>query len=267
MTQAAKKGLTREEAAKLYDSLKKRMESKHGKAGLAKLIDNERKKVGSEKRSPAIGAGLIDSLRPKAASAGLPLSNRQMSNRQIATGQKIAILLVVLCAGFKLTLSLFEAAGVFKIEEANATLQKQPYQAAYLKPQFSKEEVSILKSLDSRRLELENRRKNLEEEELEIRKKEREYAARLTEIKTITQELKEDRVKDERKKKAQFDQLANVYGSMNPKEAAQLIEQLDITIAKQLIERMPEKRIAQILALMTPDRALTLTRMLTGSVS
>ncbi len=51
---------------------------------------------------------------------------------------------------------------------------------------------------------------------------------------------------------------------MNPKEASLLIEQLDITIALGLLERMPEKRIGQILSLMSPDRALTITRMLSG---
>ena len=45
------------------------------------------------------------------------------------------------------------------------------------------------------------------------------------------------------------------------------MEQLDVTIALSLIERMPEKRIGQILALMSPERALSITRMLSGKAS
>lgn len=265
MTQAAKKGMTREQATQLYDNLKKRMENKHGKEGLAKLIEEERKKADKKESSVhSKSAGLN-------LGQGLPTDNYRQSRsgtgHRLASGQKMAILMVIVCAGVKLFLSIFEVTGVMQVSEANASLKNTANNYLISKPQFSKEEVTILKSLDSRRVELENRRKQIEEKEIDVRNKEREYAARLTEIKTITQQLKEDRVKDERKKKNQFDQLANVYGSMNPKEAAQLIEQLDITIARQLIERMPEKRIAQILALMTPDRALTITRMLSGGTN
>jgi flagellar motility protein MotE (MotC chaperone) len=49
---------------------------------------------------------------------------------------------------------------------------------------------------------------------------------------------------------------------MNPPEAAHLLEQLDIQVCLTLIQRMPEKRIGQILALMNPQRALELTNLL-----
>ena len=78
--------------------------------------------------------------------------------------------------------------------------------------------------------------------------------------------LKGDREKNDKKRSTQLEQLSNVYGSMDPKEAATLIEQLDVTIALSLLERMPEKRIGQILALMNPQRALVITRMLSGKI-
>ena len=51
---------------------------------------------------------------------------------------------------------------------------------------------------------------------------------------------------------------------MNPPEAAHLLEQLDIHVALSLVERMPEKRMAQILALMNSQRALELTNLLSN---
>ncbi len=85
---------------------------------------------------------------------------------------------------------------------------------------------------------------------------------RLSELKELTERLKLDREKGDKQRNTQLDQLANVYGSMNPPEAAHLLEQLDIQVALSLIERMPEKRIGQILSLMNASRALELTNLL-----
>ena len=87
-------------------------------------------------------------------------------------------------------------------------------------------------------------------------------AVRLTELKELTEKLKIEREKGDKQRSTQLDQLANVYGSMNPPEAAHLLEQLDIQVSLSLIERMPEKRMGQILSLMSPQRALELTNLL-----
>jgi flagellar motility protein MotE (MotC chaperone) len=266
MANAKKKGLTREEATKLYETLKKRMESKHGKAGLQKLINEEKKKQSRQGRAPQLGSGGagLRAYQNSTQQHSLATQSNNFSVTSKLNGQRSAILLVLLCAGFKLTLSLMEFSGVFEVKEANASLNTQAIMAYQNRPKFSKDEVAILKSLDARRVELEKRKEKLEVEENRFKKMDREYAARLTELRTINQKLKEDRAKSNRQQDAKLDQLANVYGSMNPKNAAELIEQLDIEIAKRLIERMPEKRMAQILAMMSPDRALTITRMLSG---
>jgi flagellar motility protein MotE (MotC chaperone) len=117
-------------------------------------------------------------------------------------------------------------------------------------------------ALDHRRSELEDRAGRLEQRELEFSARDRDLALRLTELKELSERLKIERQKGERQRDTQLDQLANVYGSMNPPEAAHLLEQLDIQIAQALIERMPEKRIGQILALMNAQRALELTNRL-----
>ena len=87
---------------------------------------------------------------------------------------------------------------------------------------------------------------------------------RLTQLRELADSLKNDRDKSEKKRSVQLDQLANVYSAMDPKEAAGLIEQLDVTIALELVSGMPEKRIGQILATMNSEKALAITRMLSG---
>jgi flagellar motility protein MotE (MotC chaperone) len=57
-------------------------------------------------------------------------------------------------------------------------------------------------------------------------------------------QLKIEREKGDKQRNSQLDQHANVYGSMNPPEAAHLVEQLDIQVALSLIQRMPEKKMA-----------------------
>ena len=84
----------------------------------------------------------------------------------------------------------------------------------------------------------------------------------MTELKAISERLKGERDKGDKQRNGQLEQLANVYGSMNPPEAAHLLEQLDIQVTLSLIERMPEKRMGQILSLMNAQRALELTNLL-----
>jgi flagellar motility protein MotE (MotC chaperone) len=102
----------------------------------------------------------------------------------------------------------------------------------------------------------------MEQRELELTARDRDIAGRLSELRELTERLKVERQKGDKQRNVQLDQLSNVYGSMNPPEAAHLLEQLDIQVCLTLIQRMPEKRIGQILALMNPQRALELTNLL-----
>lgn len=252
----AKKRMSREEASKLYDQLRKNMEAKFGKNGLETMIQKEKRRVVQEQAAAGVrtggGGGAVKGPRPQA----VPLRR--------GSGAQAAILFVVLFAVLKMGLSLMEASGLATVSSASATMASARGADLGLMAGFSREEVKVLTSLDERRVKLEERSRNLDQRESEIERRDREYAARLTQIRDLTEKLKADRQQNERKKNSQLDQLANVYGSMNPAEAAQLMDQLDVTIALSLIERMPEKRIGQILSLMSPERALTITRMLSN---
>ncbi|MEZ4755122.1 MAG: hypothetical protein R3A13_12635 [Bdellovibrionota bacterium] len=183
-------------------------------------------------------------------------------------GRNAAIMLVIMLACAKIGVSIIENTGIIDLPEARASLR--PDFAVTKMPMgerdtYSKEEVKVLKALDSRRIELQERNERIERKEQELDSRDRAFAAKLTELRELTERLNIEREKDQRKKSGKLEQLANVYGSMNPEEAAQLMEQLDVTIALSLIQRMPEKRIGQILAMMSPERALVLTKMLSQS--
>jgi flagellar motility protein MotE (MotC chaperone) len=118
-------------------------------------------------------------------------------------------------------------------------------------------------SLERRRGELERKEELLQRKYDEFNTKEETIAIRLAELRQLTEELRTARHAKEQEKNTNIEQLANVYVSMNPAEAAELMDQLDDLIVLQLLKRMPEKRQGQLLATMKKDKALHLTRLLT----
>lgn len=253
-----KKTMTREEAMQLYTDLQKAM-TKIVKNKGHKNLESAIQSVKKQEAPRASAASSIETVPP-------PMRLRETSGHG-QVGRRAAVLFIVAFAIAKMSMVAIEQTGLFGVESAEASYAaapKAPPVTALPPGTFSREEVKVLTSLDSRRAELEERGKKIDERELELDRRDREFAARLTQLREMTATLKLDREKGEKKRNGQIEQLANVYGSMNPTEAAALMEQLDVTIALALLEKMPEKRIGQILALMTPERALALTRMLSG---
>ncbi len=258
---AKKKGLSREQAAELYSDLQRSM---------AKMLKNEAeylKGQGPGTSAASMGRQTGAAIR-RTASAGMSFGSNMMNRAGMNRGTAGALALVVGFAFVKVILSAFEFSGFASVSRVEASYISAPsmpkISTAGPSGQFTKEELQVLTALDSRRAELENRNKRLDEREQDLLKKDKEFALRITQLRELSDKLSSEREKTDRKQGTQLDQLANVYGSMNPLEAAKLMEQLDIVTAMSLISRMPEKRIAQILSAMTPERALEITRMLSG---
>jgi len=272
----SEKRLTKEEAQALYDDMQRamqsRMEKKVAKSSAQKQVQDKAPKAIQNPTNAAnkvvakaayqAGVGSL-AATSKDSSVAAPRAKTgffsSRSNLQTFSGQGLALAAVAFLCCAKITLSAIEYSGVARVEEARAVVTKAPVGL-----QWTKEQSKILTSLDGRRVELEERSSRLDKRENELVAKERELAIRLTELKDLTEKLKIEREKGDKQRGAQLDQLANVYGSMNPPEAAHLLEQLDIQVALSLVERMPEKRMAQILALMNAQRALELTNLLSN---
>ena len=270
----SKKKLTREQAGQIYDQLRKSMERFSERDIMESKLEPRikaalLKKMKAGPAAPAANDGLRGA-SPRVQHGGgfarTAVMSRQSGGR---AGHYTAVVLVLLFASAKVAFSALESVGFASVSPVLASVAGGAGLAggsisAPAAPQFSREEVAILTSLDGRRAELEERAKRLEERERELDQRDREFVTRNTQLREMTETLRADRERNDKKKNTQLDQLSNVYGSMDPKEAASLIEQLDVTIALSLLERMPEKRIGQILAMMNPERALTITKMLSG---
>lgn len=272
------KKLTKEEAQQLYDDLSKAMGQMMAKRGQTMTTA----KVGSIQAAAAQALANPASLGAKVEKTTAGTYNRNSGKKSSSTpdarrgstfsgalsptpgrGQMGAVAFVILFCVAKIAVSGLEAVGVGEVAPAQASIAAP----APVGPQWSKEEVKILTALDNRRAELEDRNARLEQREHEFAARDRDLAVRLTELKELSERLKAEREKGEKQRNVQLDQLANVYGSMNPPEAAHLLEQLDINIAHSLIQRMPEKRIGQILSLMNAERALELTNRLSSKAA
>lgn len=258
-----KKTMSREQADALYHQLKKNMQEmmtrEKGAPRSAKPAAYQ-KKSAAPKQPPVTGPAK----QMKAEAAAAP---RTAAKAGLNRGHHTAIALVAACLCIRIILSAMSALGIGTVDPAQATIpgEKQGiFTTAGEEIRISKEEVRLLTSLDTRRSELEERNKRLDEREADLKKRDSEFAIRMAEIRELTDKLKVDRERNDKKRETQLGQLANVYGSMNPQEAATLMEKLDSQIALALITRMPEKRIGQILALMSPDKALTMTKMLSN---
>jgi flagellar motility protein MotE (MotC chaperone) len=258
------KKLTREQANELYDSLQKAMTTmftKKGQKTPESSAQNSAKAVTAEAAAKAASKTAYSrtGTAPKSfQSSMIPRGATSRMGKGRLNGNATAVVCLAFFCCAKVGLSALEATGVGRVEPVEAAVMRPLPKG----PQWSKEEVKILTALDSRRVELEERGARIEQRESDFVAKERELALRLTELKELSDKLKTEREKGDKQRGSQLEQLANVYGSMNPPEAAHLLEQLDIQVSLSLIERMPEKRIGQILALMNPQRALELTNML-----
>lgn len=263
MAPSKKKTMSREDAAELYRDLQKAMAKTKGAKGRPASTGS------SGIDAKAIAESIKSAMRrDEQQGMGEPAPSMMASERpmptRISKGQYSAICFVLLFAGFKVVLSAMESSGFASVTPAEAAIASAPRVQVNAAAGFSKEDMKILTALDTRRAELEERNKKLDDRQADLDRRDREFATRMTQLRELTERLSSERDKSEKKRSGQLDQLANVYGSMNPPEAAALIEQLDVQIALSLLERMPEKRIGQILALMSPERALAITKMLSG---
>lgn len=174
--------------------------------------------------------------------------------------------IAALCA-IRLIFGIAEFLGVniSKLQEAKAVTKSEVTLQNTPRLPMTNTERDLLLDLDRRRVDLESRSARLDDRAKELAEQEKALSVQLSELRELTGALRQARLENSKEESAKVEQLSKVYGSMNPPEAAALIEQLDIQIALPLLVRMPDKRMAQILALMKPEKAVQITRMLSST--
>jgi len=122
---------------------------------------------------------------------------------------------------------------------------------------------ALLERLQERRKELEARARDLELRENLIKEAEQRLEARMNELRALENPATAENTADNPKMK----NLVVMYEGMKPKEAARIFEKLDVVVLVGIAKAMKPVKLAEVLAVMTPDAAQKLTVELARGVS
>lgn len=125
-------------------------------------------------------------------------------------------------------------------------------------PQRSSE-GAINDRLGDRRRQLEERVKELDQREALLKASEKKLDERVEELKRIEQRIDSAVTARQDEKAGQYKSLVTMYESMKPKDAARILDKLDLDVTLELVTRMNARKTSEILAEMTAESAQRLT--------
>jgi flagellar motility protein MotE (MotC chaperone) len=129
-------------------------------------------------------------------------------------------------------------------------------------PPVNEAERAILLDLRARRAQLEGREQAMAAREAMQVAAERRLTERVTELTGLQNRLEQlDQTRRERDD-ANWHGLVKTYEAMRPRDAATILNELDVPILLQVLDRMKEAKAALVLAAMLPDRARAATTAL-----
>ncbi len=125
--------------------------------------------------------------------------------------------------------------------------------------QFSKSEIDILQRLGERRKALDKMSRELEMRENLLTAAEARIDRKIVELKKIEAAVGALLKKHDDEEDKQLGSLVKIYEKMKPKDAARILEKLDMGVLLTVAERMREAKMASILAFMDDAKAKALT--------
>ena len=124
---------------------------------------------------------------------------------------------------------------------------------------LTKAEIDVLRQLAKRRDELTARERALDDREAMLKATEQRIAAQVEQMKQMKAEYQQMRTQRDDAAEASMRRLVTVYEAMKPDEAARIFETMEGAVLLDVVTRMGERRLAPILAQMSPARAQALT--------
>ncbi|MDY0882661.1 MotE family protein [Dongia soli] len=140
--------------------------------------------------------------------------------------------------------------------EAKRKIARDPFN-------YTDEEVDVLQQLAKRRQELDQRARQLDEREALVKAAEQRMEQKMAELRALQTTVEELLKKRDAADEQQLASLVKIYENMKPQAAAQVFEEMDMDVLLDVVSRMKERKVAPILALVSPTRAKELTYELT----
>lgn len=151
-----------------------------------------------------------------------------------------------------------------KVEPGEKSADSTSAKAAQRSRPFNAEEISHLKKLNERKEQLDQREKALNELETELQEQKKEIEARILELQKVRRDIAtvlEDRVNVDQDK---VNRLVDFYSNMKPKQAAGILEKINEDLAVEVLGKMKKKNAAEIMNLLKPEKARSLSEKFTG---
>ena len=128
--------------------------------------------------------------------------------------------------------------------------------------ELSQSEVRLLQALSDRRKALDEREYGLNQREALLKAAEQKLMDKQAELNGMRTEVKQllDQVDEQEIKK--INNLVKLYENMRPKDAARILNDLELDVLMRVVQRMNVRRLAPVLAAMEPDKARAVTRSL-----
>ncbi len=127
---------------------------------------------------------------------------------------------------------------------------------------LSQYEIQVLRSLATRRDELDTREASLDTREMAVSAAELRLNDQIDELKKLESSIQSLLQTLDDKNQEQLLSLVKVYETMKPKDAARIFNTLDDELMLSLADLMKPASMAAILSEMSPDRARTLTQLM-----
>jgi flagellar motility protein MotE (MotC chaperone) len=124
---------------------------------------------------------------------------------------------------------------------------------------LTKAEIDVLRQLAKRRDELTARERALDDREAMLKATEQRIAVQVEQMKQMKAEYQQMRTQRDEAAEASMRRLVTVYEAMKPEEAARIFETMEGAVLLDVVTRMGERRLAPILAQMSPAKAQALT--------
>lgn len=127
---------------------------------------------------------------------------------------------------------------------------------------FNKRELAVLENLSARREKINQIEREVMLRQTVLEATEKRIDDKITELKTLNDQLKQLLVIKDKEEEAKIASLVKIYESMKPKDAARIFDELDMNILLMVVDKMSERKVAPVLAAMSPEKAKGVTEQL-----
>jgi flagellar motility protein MotE (MotC chaperone) len=125
--------------------------------------------------------------------------------------------------------------------------------------QFDATEIDILQNLAKRRQEIDNWAKEVSTKEAVLKSAQDQLDQKIATLAKLQDELTQLLKAYNEKEDMKIKSLVKIYETMKPKDSAKIFENLDMNILLRVIDCMDQRKVAPILAFMSPESATAVT--------